>query len=75
MIELEIHFTGQPGDNNDDRAHDLIHKHGGTVLGAGTFLPDRLRDIQALIPEKNLVSCLREFAQHKAFKVHQPKGS
>ena len=71
MIEIMIEFTGRPMDERDNLAHEIVGRHGGDVHSSGTFLSSGHRDLEARIPEKNLIACLREFAQHAAFSVRR----
>ncbi len=69
MIEIVIQFQGRPMDANDNLAIEIVARHGGHVHSGGTFLPSGERELEARVPEKNLIACLRELATHPAFKV------
>lgn len=63
METLNVYFTGRPGDDKDMLAHEIITKHGGKVIAAGTFLPDMQRDLQCEVPIAQLKACENELVR------------
>jgi hypothetical protein len=62
-VEFEASFVGRPGDARDKAAESIVHMYEGSITGAGTFLPESIRDLQIKVPrihERHLKEALRK---------------
>jgi hypothetical protein len=60
MTRITAYFNGSPGDPMDRACNHIFNDHGGTPVGAGTWLVGEdagERDVEYELPAENVEAC------------------